>query len=309
MNDYDKASRYAVKMDPLAFLRWLIPGMDLDLEFRGWIDTRTLPFPGDPDRTCDTVARLSFASDPISQWALVGEFQSEPQPDTLDRLLEYVSRLNRELNRNVTPKRRVRVADALVNLTGRRQSSRLEMELPGGAGVGLAFQVAPKTLPEEDAAATLAGIESGAIGRCVLPWIPLMRGAGQRSIIKEWRRLASAEQDRPLRATYGGLARVFADLAGRGSLWRAGLEDWNMRESPTVSEWRDEGRVEGQVEGRAQEKRADVLRAFELRFRESPPERLKDAVNAESDLEKLTRWFEAAVTSTSAREFLSNTGL
>src|SRR5947209_1819811 len=58
-NPFDKACRYCVQSDPIGFIRWLIPGISPTLKFRGWLDTRTLPFPGSPDRTCDTVAELA----------------------------------------------------------------------------------------------------------------------------------------------------------------------------------------------------------------------------------------------------------
>ncbi|MGH7127561.1 MAG: hypothetical protein ACREIV_03265 [Planctomycetaceae bacterium] len=58
MGVYDQAAWYAAKLDPQAFLAWLIPGVGTALEFVGWLDTRTVPFPGEPDRICDTVAHL-----------------------------------------------------------------------------------------------------------------------------------------------------------------------------------------------------------------------------------------------------------
>ncbi len=58
-NAYDQASRYGVQPDPIGYFRWLIPGLDRALGFQGWLDTRTLPFPGTTDRTCDTVADLA----------------------------------------------------------------------------------------------------------------------------------------------------------------------------------------------------------------------------------------------------------
>src|SRR5262245_53436294 len=64
INVYDQAARYAVKLDPAGFCRWLLPGLDPAVEFRGWLDTRTLPFPGEQDRTCDTVAALARAGEP-----------------------------------------------------------------------------------------------------------------------------------------------------------------------------------------------------------------------------------------------------
>ncbi|MBY0522841.1 MAG: hypothetical protein K2R98_05565 [Gemmataceae bacterium] len=47
-NRFDQASRYAAKLDPAGFIAWLLGG--LPLPFVSWMDTRTLPFPGDADR-------------------------------------------------------------------------------------------------------------------------------------------------------------------------------------------------------------------------------------------------------------------
>src|SRR4051812_33359953 len=105
-NVFDQAARYSVQSDPLGFLRWVVPGLDPTLAFRGWLDTRTVPFPGTPDRTCDTVADLAFAGpgDAGLRWALAVEFQTDPDPEMLDRLLEYLGRLRRGLRQG--PRRR-----------------------------------------------------------------------------------------------------------------------------------------------------------------------------------------------------------
>ena len=58
-NVFDQANRYGVQPDPIGYFRWLIPGLDPALGFHGWLDTRTVPFPGEPDRTSDTVAHLA----------------------------------------------------------------------------------------------------------------------------------------------------------------------------------------------------------------------------------------------------------
>ena len=93
MGQFDQAARYTAKLDPPAFLRWLLPGLDVMLAFQGWLDTRTLPFPGDRDRTCDTVAEMLDAAHLSRLWALIVEFQSEPDAEILERLLEYMVRL------------------------------------------------------------------------------------------------------------------------------------------------------------------------------------------------------------------------
>ncbi len=125
MNDFDQAARYTAKLDPSGFLRWLAPGMDPQLVFREWIDTRTLPFPGEPDRTCDTVAALAG---PLGRCAFVTEFQSHPHRWMLARLLEYLARLNLELTESRRPHQ---VLAGLVNLTGRVQPFLLLMSLLG----------------------------------------------------------------------------------------------------------------------------------------------------------------------------------
>ena len=83
INFYDQASRYLAKLDPLGLLRWLLPRLSTTWTFPGWLDTRTIPFPGHSDRTCDTVACLL---DPMALqrwWALVLEFQSQPDEEML----------------------------------------------------------------------------------------------------------------------------------------------------------------------------------------------------------------------------------
>ncbi|MHC5541618.1 hypothetical protein ACYOEI_25635, partial [Singulisphaera rosea] len=117
VNVFDQASRFAVQADPIGFFRWLAPGLDPTLRFEGWLDTRTLPFPGDPDRICDTVAHLRGHGATSPSWAVVTEFQAEPEPEMLDRLLEYLARLRRGLRHGAQRRDRFKVVAALVGLT------------------------------------------------------------------------------------------------------------------------------------------------------------------------------------------------
>jgi hypothetical protein len=55
---FHQAARYTAKLNPVAFLPWLLPGLDATLTLQGWLDTRTLPFPGEPDHTCDAVVKM-----------------------------------------------------------------------------------------------------------------------------------------------------------------------------------------------------------------------------------------------------------
>src|SRR5712691_7047634 len=116
-NRFDQASRYAAKLDPLAFLRWLVPRLADTVVFRGWLDTRTLPFPGEPDRICDTVASLVEQTVPETWWAMPIEFQHRPHGNMFGRLLEYLARLWLELRPASAPQSRYNLVAAVVNLT------------------------------------------------------------------------------------------------------------------------------------------------------------------------------------------------
>src|SRR3954452_15518442 len=155
VNAYDQSARYSVQSDPLGFVRWLIPGLDPGLVFHGCLDTRTLPFPGEPDRTCDTVADLATDRASGPRWALVVEFQSEPEAEMLARLLEYLARLRRGLRFGPDRRGRFQVAAALVGLTGPPQPSMLEMALPGLTPPTLHFRPTVRTLRDEEAGETL----------------------------------------------------------------------------------------------------------------------------------------------------------
>jgi hypothetical protein len=163
------------------------------------------------------------------------------------------------------------------------------------------LRVVLRSLSTTDAAATLADIAAGRTDRCILLWIPLMHGAGDPGIIKEWRRLADMEEDGRVRGEIGGLALVFAQLAGRVPEWRKGLEGWNVGESQIANEWR----AEGEVKGVLKTWRASVLGALEVRLGIGPPPDIVRAVEAIDSVEELSRWFKAAVAATSLEAFLS----
>jgi hypothetical protein len=46
MNHFDQASRFAVKLDAAAFVRWLLNDVAGRYRFFRWLDARRLPFPG-----------------------------------------------------------------------------------------------------------------------------------------------------------------------------------------------------------------------------------------------------------------------
>lgn len=307
-NRYDQASRYGAKLDAVGYLGYLLREDPAALRYRGWLDTRTLPFPGDPERICDTVALLGDA-DPAVHWAMPVEFCLEPHSLMFGRLLVYLGQLWQELRPASERGSHYRVGAVVVNLTGRGRTSH-DFQLRQ-TGIRTCLQVVERNLAEEDAAMPLAGIAAGTIARCLLPWIPLMHGGAESAILAQWLELARAEPDAQRRGDYGGLALVFAEAAKCRPVWKEALKGWNMVESQQVLEWiaegevkgRAEGRAEGQAEGRAEGQAELLLRLLELRFRTSLSADLVAQIRGTTNAEQLRRWFDAAYTAPSLDAF------
>jgi hypothetical protein len=271
INPYDKASRYAAKLDPRGFLSWLL---GVALLFRAWLDTRRLSFPGQPDRTCDTVAHVE---DPQGRpWALLVEFQVRPDAEMFGRALGYLGPLWLEYRPDPERGSRFWVSAVIVNLTGRGHTSQ-DMEW-AEAGLRTTLQVKECDLAGYSAAATLDDIAAGRTAPCVLPWIPLMTGGDEEAIMQRWLELARAETDSRRRAEYGALALVFAEAAGRRDVWKQALQGWNMIESQQVLEWMNEGQLQAW--------RTSLSDLLQDRF--GPlPEGLRQRIDAVTDLERL----------------------
>lgn len=123
-NAFDKASRYAAKIDPHAFFAWITGRVTEQLEFRGWLDTRSVPFPNGADRTSDTVARIHDPAGTQIPWAVAVEFQIEPDPLMFGRLMVYLGQLWQAIKPDTERGSRFNVAAAVVNLTGTGFASR-----------------------------------------------------------------------------------------------------------------------------------------------------------------------------------------
>ena len=207
-----------------------MPDLPATVSYQGWLDTRTLPFPGEADRTCDTVACFHDGA-AAEWWAIPVEFQIEPDREMFGRFLEFLGRLWRELRPAADGTARYMVGAAVVNLTERGAASR-DMVL-GPTGPRTHLQVIERNLADEDAGETLAGIAAGRITGAILPWIPLMRDGGEPGIIergRSWRWRSRTVGG----AEYGVLALVFAEPVGRRHLWKQALEKWNMMESTGI---------------------------------------------------------------------------
>jgi len=281
-NPFDKAARFAARLDPAAFLAWALQLPPTDFAFRRWLDTRNIPFPDGDDRTGDTVAWVDQTTAGGVPWAVAVEFQIEPDPRMFGRLGRYLYDIWLDKKPDDERGSRFHLGGVIVNLTGRGDAGRT-FDWPGA---GLRTALTPREINAEGESADvlLGEIESGARPRALLPWVALMTGAGEVDTVERWKRLADAEPQHRTRATYGGLARVFADAAGRHQLWSDSLKRWNMRESLSVNEWIQEGRVEGRLElleamlttkfgplspqtmGRLRELPDDQLKAVSIRF-------------------------------------------
>jgi hypothetical protein len=233
-NPFDKAARYAARgLDPVGFLAW---ALGVGAVFRGWLETRRLTFPGQPDRTCDTVAHMEDDQD--RPWAVPVEFQLTPDPDMFGRLLGYLGLAWLDLRPDPERGSRFWIGAVVINLTGRGHTSQ-NLQWPA-AGLQTNLQVRELDLASIRAADTLEAIAAGRTSAAVLPWIPLMTGGDDAGIIERWKELAATEPNSRRRADYGALALVFAEAADRQTVWRQALEGWNMIESKQVLEWQNE---------------------------------------------------------------------
>lgn len=304
LNPFDQASRYTAKLDPEGFLRWLLAEWTQAWQFRDWLDTRTLPFPGEPERTGDTVVDLEETDSGV-RYALPVEFQTEPEVDMPARVLEYSARVLREKRPDGQLEQRFTVIPALVHLTGRGRTARV-MRL-GTTSCHITVDPVERNLCEEDAALTLTQIAEGRWSKALLPWIPLMRGGSESAIMEQWKEVAQSEPNARRRSDYAGLALVFSELTRGVAAWRKALEGWNVRQSMQVLEWQAEARKEGREEGREEGTLAgtarSLLRLLEKRFPRRVPATVKAQIKASTDLAQLEAWFDAAVNIGSMKEF------
>lgn len=300
-NRFDQACRYAAKLDAVGLLCWLLGEDAAELRFRTWLDTRTLPFPGDPERTCDTVAWLADA-DPAIEWAVPIEFSLEPNGEFFGRLLVYLGQLWLEIRPTEAGKERFSVGAVVVNLTGYGHTS-TTMTLRR-TGMRTSLEVVERNLCDKDATALLDAIAGGA-SRCLLPWIPLMHGGDETGIIQRWIELASQETDSRRRGDYGGLALVFAEAAKRLPVWKEALKEWNVIESQQVLEWMAMGEAKGEARGEIN----SLLEVLATRFPPGAPAQLEAAIRASNDREQLRTWLVSAVKADSLNAFRQAAGL
>jgi hypothetical protein len=76
MGMFDQTARLGIKYDPAQVFPWLLRRAQVQLLFVSWLDTRRLPFPGDPDRTSGAVADCPVIGQPDRHHALIVEVQT-----------------------------------------------------------------------------------------------------------------------------------------------------------------------------------------------------------------------------------------
>ncbi len=127
-----------------------------------------------------------------------------------------------------------------------------------------------------------------------------LTGHGSTARTSEWKEAGLLTR----RGDYGGLALVFAELAGCHAVWKVALKGWNMVQSQQVLEWMAEGEAKGETRAKV----ADLLRLLELRFQVIAPD-IQANIRATDDLATLSRWFDAAATAAALADFRQTTGL
>jgi hypothetical protein len=187
----------------------------------------------------------------------------------------------------------------ILNLTEQPLPSSLQWLPPGAPPpVGMLAGVWVRNLYTESAAGTLADIEAGITARCLLAWIALMQGGDEEGIIQQWKRLVEQEEDRSLRATYAGLALVFAEKRQRGEVWRRALEGWDVQESPIVKQWQQKALERGVAA-----MRQSVVRVLQVQSKEALPSDILEAIDKQNDLDELVAWHDLALQAVSPDAF------
>ena len=171
---------------------------------KGGHPSRSL-FPGEPDRTCDTVAEFVPIDGEGPHRLLDVEVQAEPDSEMLDRCGDYAFRLRRERRYGRgTIRQKISRHQRRSEFDRPEQPFELDMRLTELDGAGIYERLFQVTMREKDAAETLAAIAADTRLLGVLPWIPLMRRGDEPDIIEEWKRLAEcrSQEDHKVEAAY-----------------------------------------------------------------------------------------------------------
>ncbi len=291
---FDQVARYLVKDEPSEFLAWVFPRLDPRLRFSRWLDAQSAPRPGEPDRRCDTIAELIDKDGTSPPWLAVLELFTRPDPDALDRIVEYLGRFRREIRHGPYQRDRYLIVAAMIFLTDSPAELLLDMTLPGETDVSFRFRPRSVVLADQDAIETLTAIRDNRCGRTLLPWVPLMLGGGTPEAVAAWKELVETVPDRNRRLDYGAAVLQFAELTKCEAIWRNALEGWHVEESQISKEW--EAKAVAKAEARVA--RDSVLCVVRSRFPGALSPDILAAVDRQQNLKELLRWMEVAATAT-----------
>jgi hypothetical protein len=300
MGVYDQAARFAAKADAGLVPARLLAGSGLALTFREWLDTRTVPMPGGPDRTADLVAAFEAPSAPDAPWLLVLEFQAQVDADKLDVTLEEVAVLRSRVRFGPAGQGKYNVAAGFVYLRDRAPVEALDMQFPDGSGTRHAPRV--WNVAEENATEALDAVASGARSWGTLFWLPLMAGADDEATISRWRESVTARDgERSRQDDLVGVALIFAELAGRGAVWKRALEGFAMTESQIVNEWI----AKGLTVGRLTDRREILLGLLNKRFPGAVSPDVTKLIDQQESLDLLKYWIDAVVDADTFDDFMT----
>jgi hypothetical protein len=226
------------------------------------------------------------------------ELFAGPDPDAVDRTLEYLGRFRRELLHGPHGHDRYLFTATLVFLTEAPGTRALDMVPPGEEGLSLVFRPRVLVLPDEDAVALLKAIEDNPELSGLLAWPPLMKGGEQDEVIATWRALAEQVPEEQ-RRTLGSVALIFADLAGRKPEWQKGLEGLGVNESSVLREARQEGGREADVK----RSRDLLIRVLRSHFPGEVTPAVQQRIEVQNDPTELSRWFDLALEAGSIEAF------
>jgi hypothetical protein len=227
---------------------------------------------------------LSDEGDLAQPWLLVVELQAQHDEGKLDDTLVEVAQLRARARHGQDGKGKYKVLAGLVYLIGECPQSLLDMTLTPGAGTRHAALV--WNVANDSASAALDELETGTITWGILFWVPLMKGAGERELVRRWlrlARLAPVGEQGDLRSA----ALHFAALAGCLPLWDDELEGWTVTESRLLNR-----AIEARQLEQGREWLLDYLRA---RFPTELTSEVIETINAQPSVSLLDAWFKSAV--------------
>src|SRR5262245_34058520 len=117
---YDRISRALLRRYP-ELLAWLLGLPATAFRFVRWLDAHLGP-PGAAERPADALAHLTNPADGGRPWAVLVEFQTDPDSEMFGRVLEYLGGAWRREKPEALPGDRFAVAAIVVNLTGKGNS-------------------------------------------------------------------------------------------------------------------------------------------------------------------------------------------